>query len=148
MPEAPARFGCTATATQTRTFAADPGGVAEADDWIGAIGQGWGWSEKTAFAARLCVAELFANVLEHGRATPDDRVTVSLLRCTDGVGVVFADTSAPFDPTAAVAPERAQSIEGATIAGRGLMLVHNYASDMAYRRDAGGNHLTFFVAAR
>ena len=148
MPDAPTRFGRTDTATETRTFAADAGEVATVDAWIGAVGQGWGAGEKTVFAARLCVAELFANVLEHGKAEPDDRVTVTLLRRPDGLGVAFADTSAPFDPTAAVVPEQAQSIETATIAGRGLMLLRNYASDLAHRHDAAGNHLTFFVATR
>ena len=148
MPEAPASLGPTDTATPTRSFAADPGEVATVDGWIDAVGQGWGLSEKTVFAARLCVAELFANVLEHGKAKPDDRVTVTLLRRPDGFGVAFSDTSAPFDPTAAVPPQQAQSIEDATIAGRGLMLVRNYASEMAYRRDADGNRLTFWIATR
>lgn len=148
MPEAPAHLGRADTATQTRTFAADPGAVAAVDEWLGVVGEEWALGEKTVFAARLCVAELFANVLEHGKATPDDRVTITLLRHPDGLGVTFADTSAPFDPTAAVPPEQAQSIEAATIAGRGLMLVRNYASDMVYRRDAAGNHLSFKIVAR
>jgi len=148
VPDAPATFGRTDTATEPKTFAADPGEVARLDDWIGAVAQGWGVGEKTIFAARLCVAELFANVLEHGAAKLDDRVTVILLRRPDGLGVAFADTSAPFDPTAAVAPEQAQSIEAVTVAGRGLMLVHNYARDLAYHHDSAGNHLTFWVEAR
>lgn len=148
MPDAPTTLGRTDPATAPRTFAADPGEVAKVDDWIGAVGQGWGASEKTIFAARLCVAELFANVLEHGAVKPDDRVTVILLRRPDGLGVAFADTSAPFDPTAAVAAQPAQSIEATTAAGRGLMLVRNYARDLAYQRDGAGNHLTFWVETR
>ena len=146
MPDTPPTLG--RADTEPRTFAADPGEVARLDDWIGAVGQGWGVSEKTIFAVRLCVAELFANVLEHGAAKPDDRVTVVLLRRPDGLGVSFADTSAPFDPTAAVAAEQAQSIEAATVAGRGLMLLRNYARDLAYHHDGADNHLTFWVEAR
>lgn len=148
MPEAPTRSGCTETATATRILAADPGEVATVDEWIDSVGRGWALSEKTVFAARLCVAELFANVLEHGKAKPADRVTLTLLRRPDGLGVAFADTSAPFDPTTAVVPEQAQSIESAAIAGRGLMLVRAYAKDLAYHHDGAANHLTFFVAAR
>ena len=148
MPDAPTILGRADPATEARMFAADPGEVARLDEWIGAVGQGWGVSEKTIFAARLCVAELFANVLEHGVAKPDDRVTVILLRRPDGLGVAFDDTSASFDPTAAVAAQPAQSIEAATAAGRGLMLLRNYARDLAYHRDGAGNHLTFWVETR
>ena len=51
---------------QTRTFRATPEEISAADTWIEEVGRGWGIAERTTFGARLCVAEIAANVLEHG----------------------------------------------------------------------------------
>jgi len=50
----------------SRTFGATPEGIMAADAWIEDVGRRWGIAERTTFGARLCVAEVAANVLEHG----------------------------------------------------------------------------------
>jgi len=136
-------------ATERRTFAIDAAAVAQVDEWIATVGQRWEVGEQTTFAARLCVAELFANVLEHGAAKPGGGdVIVTLTRRADGLGVAFSDPGMPFDPTTAVMPEQGNSVASATVSGRGLMLLRAYARDLAHHHDGAGNHLTFWVVAR
>ncbi len=135
--------------TETRVCEIDRGEVAKVDEWIEAVGRKWGESERTTFAARICVAELFANVIEHGNAKSDrDRITVTLTRRHDGIGIEFLDTCAPFDPTAVAAPVLGNSIESATIGGRGLTLVRAYAKEFTHRYDGAGNRITLRIEAR
>ena len=104
--------------TETRVCEIDRGEVAKVDEWIEAVGRKWGESERTTFAARICVAELFANVIEHGNAKSDrDHITVTLTRRHDGIGIEFLDTCAPFDPTAVAAPVLGNSISPRPLAG-------------------------------
>ena len=133
--------------TETRTFAIDSGEVGRADDWIEIVGKQWGASQQTIFGARLCVAELMANVVEHGLAKPDSgRITVTLVRHDRAIGIEFLDPCARFDPTIISTPAPASSIELATIGGRGLMLVHAYAKEIAYRHDNDVNRTTLLIA--
>jgi anti-sigma regulatory factor (Ser/Thr protein kinase) len=135
--------------TETRIFEIDRNEVARADEWIEALGRRWGESPRTIFGARICVAELFANVIEHGIGKSDrDRITVTLARRHDGIGIEFLDTCARFDPTAVAAPVQGNSIESVTIDGRGLMLVRAYAKEFIYRCDSSGNRITLRIEAR
>jgi serine/threonine-protein kinase RsbW len=137
---------------QTRTFGVDRQDVGAIDDWIGQIGQQWGVGERIIFRARLCVAELAGNVIEHGiparaRRSDDDHMIVSLRRCGDGMEIEFLDSRAPFDPIqqAVVAP--VGTIESAPAGGRGLALIRAYAGDLAYRHDGTYNRVTFKMTA-
>jgi anti-sigma regulatory factor (Ser/Thr protein kinase) len=135
-----------ASMTETRTFAIDHGEVARVDAWIESLGQRWGESQRTTFAARICVAELFSNVIEHGGAKSDlDRITLTITRRRDGIGIEFMDTCARFDPTAVAARVQDSSIESATIGGRGLLLIRNYAKDFIYHYDGSGNRITLRI---
>ena len=134
---------------ETRAFDIDRTEVARVDEWIETLGQRWGASQRTIFGARICVAELFANVIEHGNATSGrDRITVTLARRHDGIDIEFMDTCARFDPTAVAAPVQGNSIESATIGGRGLMHVRAYAKEFTYRYDSSGNRITLRIGAR
>jgi anti-sigma regulatory factor (Ser/Thr protein kinase) len=133
---------------QTRTFRVTPDGISAADAWIEEVGRDWGIAERTAFGARICVAEIAANVLEHGGAGEPDTPTqlgVTLRRRDSGLDLEITDSGRPFDPT--VAPEQplADSIEAAHIGGLGLRLVRSYASEVSYRHDGTCNRLTLHL---
>jgi serine/threonine-protein kinase RsbW len=131
---------------QTRTFGINAGDIGDLDRWVAAVGARWGAGERTVFAARLCIAELAANVLEHGVATAGaDRITVTLRRCGDGIAIQFADSRAPFDPTREVAATPAADLKSLAPRGRGLRLLHAYADDLAYRNDGTCNRVTMTV---
>src|SRR5262245_58103904 len=84
---------------ETRQFGMSGSEVAAIDSWLETVGTRWGASERAIFGARLCVAELAANALEHGRARADaDHIVVTLRRLGGGIDVEFLDSRAPFDP--------------------------------------------------
>src|SRR5215469_12738979 len=75
------------TPAETRDFAVTARDLGLIDDWIEGVGARWQADARTVFAARLCVAELAANVLEHAAATSaPDRITVTLRHCGDAIG--------------------------------------------------------------
>jgi len=131
---------------ETRTFRVTPDGISAADAWIEEVGRNWGIAERTAFGARICVAEIAANVLEHG-AAPEGQahLGVTLRRRDSGLDVEITDSGRPFDPT--TVPERpvSDSIEAAQIGGLGLRLVRSYASEVTYRHDGICNRLTLHL---
>jgi anti-sigma regulatory factor (Ser/Thr protein kinase) len=133
---------------QTRTFRVTPEEISAADAWIEDLGRRWGIAERTAFGARICVAEIAANVLEHGggQAEPAE-LGVTLRRRESGLDVEITDSGRPFDPT--TFPERppAATIEATRIGGFGLRLVRSYASELSYRHDGVCNHLTLHLRA-
>jgi len=134
------------TPAETQTFAVTARDLRLIDDWIEAVGARWQANERAVFAARLCVAELASNVLEHAAATAaPDRITVTLRRCGDAIGVAFVDSRTPFDPTRPLPAATAESIAGLTPGGRGLRLLHAYAADLAWRHDGTCNRVTFNV---
>jgi anti-sigma regulatory factor (Ser/Thr protein kinase) len=136
---------------ETRTFAANKIAAAAIDDWIVDVGRQWDKSPRTVFAARLCVAELAANAIEHGVArSNDDHVVVTLQGRDDGIGIEFMDTMEPFDPTAAAVPkpDASPNAADASVGGRGLMLIRAYAEDLAYRHDGRYNRVTLKIPSR
>jgi anti-sigma regulatory factor (Ser/Thr protein kinase) len=131
---------------QTRTFRVTPDEISATDTWIEEIGRRWGIAERTAFGARICVAEIAANVLEHGAArTESARLGVTLQRRASGLDVEIIDSGLPFDPTALPEQPLSASIEAAHIGGLGLRLLRSYASEMTYRHDGVCNRLTLHL---
>ena len=135
-----------AAAAETRTFVAIPDRVPEIDSWIEEVGSAWRLGEDVVFRARVCVAEILANLLEHGRARSDgDDVRISLRPSPPALELEISDSGRPFDPTAraaAAAAARASAAPG----GHGLRLVGAYASAMTYRRAGERNILSLRVA--
>jgi len=59
----------------------------------------WGAAPRTAFAVRLCIAEIVTNAIEHGAAGDGGDMTVTLLPVDSAVNVEIRDAGRPFDPT-------------------------------------------------
>jgi anti-sigma regulatory factor (Ser/Thr protein kinase) len=133
-------------ARETRTFGVSSDEVATIDSWVERIATQWGESERTVFRTRLCVAELAANVLEHGVSRSDDNhIVVTLRHLGDGIGVEFLDSCAAFDPTSEIAATNAASIESLRPGGWGLLLVRAYAKDLSYCNDGIRNRVTLKI---
>jgi anti-sigma regulatory factor (Ser/Thr protein kinase) len=134
---------------ETRTFEVDRDDAGKIDEWIETVGRRWGENQRTIFGVRLCIAELAANVIEHGIAKPGrDRIIVTLTRCSDGIGIEFLDSRARFDPTSAAVLEQPGSVHSVATKGRGLMLIRAYAKDLAYRYDGTYNRVTLRIGSR
>jgi anti-sigma regulatory factor (Ser/Thr protein kinase) len=127
----------------TRKFRVTPDDISAADAWIEETGRGWGVAERTTFRARICVAEIAANVLEHGGARAEHaQFGVTLWRRDTGLDVEIIDSGQPFDSTTVPEHSLSDAIESAHIGGLGLRLVRSYASEVTYRYKGGCNCLT------
>jgi anti-sigma regulatory factor (Ser/Thr protein kinase) len=111
------------------------------------VGAKWRSNTHAVLGARLCVAELAANVFEHAAPRPSDEIIVTLRSRDDGFEIEFLDSCAPFDPTRRRVTAQPTSIESASPNGRGLLLVRAYASDLSYRHDGTYNRVTMTIAA-
>jgi anti-sigma regulatory factor (Ser/Thr protein kinase) len=130
---------------ETRTFNVTADGVAAMDTWLEHLADRWQLSEKTAFGARLCLAELAANVLEHGtaRSSGVDHIIVSIDRLRDGIEVEFRDSRESFDPTN---PPRLPEVRD-NGGGRGLALLQAFARDLTYVAEPDCNRTMFRIAS-
>jgi anti-sigma regulatory factor (Ser/Thr protein kinase) len=129
---------------ETRSFTVTPSRMSGIDDWIADVGSRWSVAEDVVFRARVCVAEVAANILEHGRARPDgDDIAVTLRKAGLALDVDISDTGRAFDPTAPL--DTTTTRDTTTVGGRGLRLLHAYATDMTYRRDGARNILSLRV---
>lgn len=131
----------------SRTFAIEAGEIAAVDDWIETIGGRWALPRQTVLRARLCIAELATNLLEHAAPRASDRVSVTLRQLDDGIGVDMVDSCAPFDLRQVPETLEASSIEQALPGGRGVRLVRAFARSLSYRSSDGRNHVSFEIAA-
>lgn len=121
-----------------QTFSANPQSGGHIDDWVTEIAVDLGIDGRTAFAARVCIAELVDNVIEHGNIKAGDEITL-VVRSADGaMEVEFQDTAQAFDPTTINGrPPHAEAYEG----GRGIMIVKSYADALEYWHDGRANHV-------
>ena len=131
---------------ETRTFGVSSRDVAAIDNWLEEVGARWGAGERTMFGARLCIAELAANAVEHGIARSGaDHMVVTVRRVGGGIAVEFLDSRAPFDPTISPRTASADSLAAADPAGRGLMLLHAYGKDLSYSHDGTYNRVRLTI---
>lgn len=131
---------------ETRTFGMTRRDVALIDDWLEQVSERWNAGARAMFGARLCIAELAANAVEHGGPlSPSDRMVVTVRGLPDGIEVEFRDTSAPFDPTVKPSGRRANTLVTADPSGRGLELLHAFGRKLAYARDGIYNCVTLTI---
>jgi len=131
---------------ESRAYIATPDRLSDIDSWIEQTGSAWRLAEGVVFRARVCVAELLGNLLEHGRCRPDgDDVRITLRPCPPALEVEISDTGRAFDPTARAIAAAAAPPANAP-GGRGLRLLGAYATVMAYRRAGERNVLLLRVA--
>jgi serine/threonine-protein kinase RsbW len=129
-------------AVQTRTFGVSSDEVSAIDGWVEKVAAQWGQSERAVFGARLCIAELAANVLEHGGASSsDDHIIVTICRLDDGIEIEFLDSRAAFDPTAKSVATKSASAECEDAGGLGLMLLQARADELTYCNDGTYNRV-------
>jgi anti-sigma regulatory factor (Ser/Thr protein kinase) len=129
-------------AVETRTFGISASEIATIDRWIEAVGARWGIDNCILFSARLCTAELAANVLEHGEVRYDnDQMTVTLRQLCDGLEIEFVDSRGAFDPTCRGTSEQRGSRDAARLGAFGLKLLHAYAEELSYRNDGVCNRV-------
>jgi len=104
-------------------------------------------SKKTAFAVQLCLDEVVANILEHGKGSARaSAIAADLERSDSQVVLDIEDDGGPFDPNQVAPPQVPQVVESASVGGRGIHLVRQFSSRMEYARSDGCNRLRLTFA--
>lgn len=135
-----------AGSVESQTFGISADDIAAIDRWIGTLGARWGLGARIVFAARLCLAELAANTLEHGGAPRgNDRITVAIRHAGDGIEIDFADARAAFDPTRIAPAASPHAGVQKPPGGLGLKLIRAYADELSYRDDGVHNRITLTI---
>lgn len=93
-----------------------------------------GADAESVFAVRLAVEEVFANIYDHGYATHEGPVDISVRRDAGVISVCIADQAPPFDPADAPAPDLDSDWRQRQPGGLGLHLVHELMDEVEYRR--------------
>jgi anti-sigma regulatory factor (Ser/Thr protein kinase) len=136
--------------TEQIALHAELGELERLHNWLEAVCQTHQLSERVSFQLDLCLTELVTNVIHYayppGRA-PDEAVLVQLVHTAREVLVEMTDRGVEFDPVAYVPKAPAATLEEAEVGGRGLLLVHRFASRLRYRREDGCNRLSFIFPA-
>jgi anti-sigma regulatory factor (Ser/Thr protein kinase) len=134
--------------TETRSFGMSESEVVAIDRWLEDVFACWDASERATFGARLCVAELAANAVEHGVASTDaDHMVVTVRRRSNGIELEFLDSRAPFDPTGRARIAGAQCVKSEVPGGYGLTLLHAYAAGLIYSYDGTYNRVRLTVSS-
>jgi len=103
---------------------------------------------QTTYAVQLCLEEAVVNIISYA-FEPDTEHDVKIGIWRDG-RTVFAeiiDDGRPFDPLSQETPRRAADLKSAHVGGLGITLMHNFATNIGYRRSGGTNRLTLSFAA-
>jgi anti-sigma regulatory factor (Ser/Thr protein kinase) len=130
---------------QCRRVRDDLGDVGPAIEWAGQ------WisvvPEDLRFGIEVCLEEALANLILHGQSTDGDKdIAVEVAADSMGATVAVTDRCAPYDVVHAASPPREKAdamIEG----GRGLRLMHSFATELAYATHDGRNQLTMIFRA-
>jgi anti-sigma regulatory factor (Ser/Thr protein kinase) len=116
--------------------------------WIVASCDAARLSGKTAFAVQLCLEEVVANILEHGKGPARaSTIGVALERSDSEVALEIEDDGGPFDPNQVASSLPAQTLEASSVGGRGIHLIRQFSSRMDYLRAGRLNQLRLTFAA-
>lgn len=109
--------------------------------WTDTVVAGLGLTGRTAYALRLCIEEVVANLVMHGRALPDrdgGDIDLAVDRSGDQCVLTVVDRCVPFDPLTRDQPGNRRD----RIGGAGLTLLRHYADHVDYHIGAEANRLT------
>ena len=105
---------------------------------------------EQVFRLDLCLNEALANIISHGgpgALQAPVLLTLDVGRDKQGerAAVSVSDTGRDFNPLAAAAMPKAQTLADAEPGGLGLTMISGYSDHLDYERRDGRNHLTFAV---
>lgn len=130
----------------------DGNAVNLATQWLEGIAEREDWPVKVSFGLVLSLDEALTNIVsyafaEHAADADAPAVTLSYHRADADLVVEIGDNGQAYDPTLAVPPPLAASLDEAEAGGHGLRLMRHYLKSFAYRREHGWNYLTLVAAS-
>jgi anti-sigma regulatory factor (Ser/Thr protein kinase) len=118
--------------------------ISRMDAWLARVAEDAGALPAAVQAARLCLHELVANVIQHGY--PDGRagrITVTVAPEGAAVHVTLEDDGIAFDPLAAPEAKPMTGLADAQVGGYGIKLFRESSHGARHVREAGTNRLSF-----
>lgn len=119
--------------------------VRSASDWLAAACREKGVPAKQVDRLVLCLTEVLANVIAHGK--PTQPIALQLEVGADPrsgeASVTVADACRAFDPLSVPKRARPVSLDEAPTSGMGLDIIRFCSDMLRYRHEGGRNHLTF-----
>ena len=92
-----------------------------------------GLSPKVVNRIEVIFEELVSNVIRHGfEPASDQSIRVLATAEPDAIELLFEDDGAPFDPLAAAAPPKPESLQTAQLGGLGIPLVIGLSTSVRY----------------
>lgn len=123
--------------------------VAQALEWLEAVGQEQQWPARSLFKLKLCLDETLTNVAMHGftgyQPEAGPKVRLRLQQNEHRLALEVWDNGVPFDPTAQTPRDLDTTLDEAQIGGHGLRLLQHYLEDIRYERRDGWNRLTLIA---
>ncbi len=102
----------------------------------------FGYDSAACFAVRTAFEEAVGNAIHHGNGDDPDR-TVTIEYAADAASVVIdvQDEGLGFDPRSVPDPTRPENVD--IPAGRGIMLMRSYMSEVEYTTHGNRVRMTF-----
>jgi serine/threonine-protein kinase RsbW len=127
-------------------FPADLAEMPRLAAWVAEQAAELGLEGRQLYAIELCLEEVVANLLLHAEPSGEAPIAVTVRLETAPLRLVVEDDATPFDPTAATALPRGQTLEEVGAGGLGLALVQSFSAWREYAREAGRNRLVLGFA--
>jgi anti-sigma regulatory factor (Ser/Thr protein kinase) len=114
--------------------------------WVEAEAAGLGVDARQLYAIQLCLEEVVANLVMHGRPAAGPGITI-LVRIEDApLRVTVEDDAEPFDLTELAPVALPESLDAIQPGGLGVGLVTSFSSSREYRSEGGRNRLVLGFA--
>lgn len=121
-------------------------------EWIAGVGQTYGLSEDKVFQLNLALEEAVVNCMQYAYPNKTNMpIDLSCRKEDNHLIFLLEDEGQPFDPTKEQRSEDKgtrtkdkgnMSVEEMPLGGLGILLMHEYAQSIHYRRQDGHNLLT------
>ena len=118
--------------------------ITHARDFVAAIAQDVGLSEKSVYHCTLAIDETCTNIIEHGYQLNGDnkRIEIVCYKASTGLVIEVRDDSPAFNPLARENPDPTTALEEREHGGWGIFFVKEIMDDVHYSRDGNYNVLT------
>lgn len=91
---------------------------------------------------QLALDELLSNIVRHGYAGAEGKITLTFAQTGDEVSISILDSARPFDPRKAPAPDTTSPLESRRPGGLGVFLAESLLDELSYERRGDKNHVT------
>lgn len=114
------------------------------DDWLHGLQSQYDWDARLQFKMEVVLHEVLPNIFEHAAHPEETPLEIALFKGDADYRLQVVDQGMPFDPLhqpAFVAPD---TLEAASVNGRGIHLIRQFTDKQSYLRVNEKNVLTLY----